>query len=140
MTIKLDHINLSVSDLTESIKWYSNAFGFKLVESGINQDGNKWGIVAFDDYMICMTEKPGKAAPDKAPEESVHQIYHFGIRVSDLEEWQNIINRNQIQINYDGEINYPSSKSWYVSDPTGHEIEVSYAFHGKLQFPTGGTK
>ncbi len=138
MTIKLDHINLTVEDLKNSIEWYGKVFGFELVESGATPQGIKWGIVAFNDSMICMTEYTGRAAADKFEDKSILQIYHFGIRVSDLEQWQQIIKDNQLKLYYGGEIKYPTSKSWYIHDPSGHEIEVSFASQGRMQFPSGG--
>ena len=140
MTIKLDHINLTTADLKKSIEWYEKVFGFKLVESGTTPQGIKWGIVAFNDSMICMTEYGERTAANKSEDKSVHQIYHFGIRVSDLERWQQIIQEQQLKLNYDGEINYPTSKSWYIYDPSGHEIEVSYAARGRMQFPREDTQ
>jgi catechol 2,3-dioxygenase-like lactoylglutathione lyase family enzyme len=138
MTIKLDHINLTVADLKNSIEWYGKVFGFELVESGTTPQGIKWGIVAFNDSMICMTEYTGRIAADKVEDKSTHQIYHFGIRVSDLEQWQQTVKDHQLKLYYSGEIKYPTSKSWYIHDPSGHEIEVSYAVHGRMQFPSGG--
>lgn len=138
MTIKLDHINLTVANLTASIEWYGKVFGFELVESGTTPQGIKWGIIAFNDSMICMTEYGERVAADKVENKSVHQIYHFGIRVSDMELWQQIIQDYKLKLYYGGQIEYPSSKSWYVHDPSGHEIEVSYTAQERLQFPSGG--
>jgi catechol-2,3-dioxygenase len=138
MTIKIDHINLTVDSLNHSIVWYRQIFGFELVESGTTPQGVKWGIVAFNDFMICMTEYAGRVAADRTEDQSAHQIYHFGIRVSDLEHWQHTIKDHNLKLFYGGKIEYPFSKSWYVHDPSGHEIEVSYATQGRLQFPIGG--
>lgn len=135
MTIKLDHINLSVTNLQQSIEWYKKIFGFELVEAGTTSLGIQWGIVAFDDTMICMTEYSERTLADQFDDKSVHQIYHFGLRISDANQWRNIIQENNLKLYYGGEIAYPSSKSWYIHDPSGHEIEVSYAIHGILQFP-----
>ncbi len=140
MTIKIDHINLTVENLNGSVEWYRKVFGFELVESGTTVQGNKWGIVAFNDCMICMTEYIGRTAADKVEDKSTHQIYHFGIRVSDMARWQKAVQENHLKVHYGGEINYPNSKSWYVHDPSGHEIEVSYAEQGRLQFPGGGVQ
>jgi len=140
MTIKLDHINLTVADLKNSIEWYGKVFGFELVESGTTPQGIKWGIVAFNDSMICMTEYAGRTAADKFEDKSFHQIYHFGIRVSDQKRWQQTVQDHQLKLYYGGEIKYPTSKSWYVHDPSGHEIEVSYASKGRMQFPSGGVQ
>jgi lactoylglutathione lyase len=138
MTIKLDHINLTVGDLKNSIEWYKKVFGFELVESGTTPQGIKWGIVAFNDSMICMTEYPGRAVADKVEDKSIHQIYHFGIRVSNLQQWQKTVQDHKLRFYHGGEIEYPASRSWYVHDPSGHEIEVSYSVSERMQFPNGG--
>ncbi len=138
MTIKIDHINLTAENLKNSIEWYKQIFGFALVESGTTPQGIKWGIVAFNDFMICITEYSGRVAADKLEDKSAHQIYHFGIRVSDIEHWQKTVKDNKLKLYYGGQIEYPSSKSWYVHDPSGHEIEVSYTAQERLHFPSGG--
>lgn len=138
MTIKLDHINLTVENLTDSIEWYGKVFGFELVESGTTPQGVRWGIIAFNDSMICMSEYAGRFSADKVEDKSVHQIYHFGIRVSDIEKWEQIVKDHKLKLYYGGQIECPFSKSWYVHDPSGHEIEVSHADQERLQFPIGG--
>ncbi len=140
MTIKLDHINLTVADLNKSIEWYRKIFGFELVELGTTPEGVKWGIVAFRDSMICMTEYADRVAADQVDDQTTHQIYHFGIRVSDLEQWQQTIHDHQLKLYYGGKIHYPNSKSWYIHDPSGHEIEVSYAAQGSMKFPIRGVQ
>jgi hypothetical protein len=32
--------------------------------------------------------------------------------------------RENVEVNYGGEVHWPHSRSWYVNDPTGWEIEV----------------
>jgi catechol-2,3-dioxygenase len=134
VTIKLDHINLSVANLQASIEWYKKVFGFELVESGNTPRGTPWGIVAFNDSMICMTEYPAKILADQYQDPSIHRIDHFGIRVSDLERWKQILQEYQLKLYYRGMVEYPDSRSWYVHDPSGHEIEVSYSAYEKLPF------
>ncbi len=136
MTIKIDHINLTIANLETSIEWYKNIFGFELVESGTTAQGKKWGIVAVNDSMICMTEYDERVAADKYENNSAHQIRHFGIRVSDIRQWQRAIKDHKLKLYFGGEIAYPFSKSWYIHDPSGHEIEVSYTKQKPLQFPT----
>ena len=81
-----------------------------------------------------MGESPEKASASDE-ETSHHKIYHFGIRVSDLAAWEGKIKEHRLRLNYGGVIEYPHSRSWYVSDPSGHEIEVSYAEGRTLVFP-----
>ena len=131
MIIKIDHINLTVSNLDESVAWYRKIFGLELVESGTTYQGRKWGIVAYNDFMICMSEYPERETADKFDEEVFHQINHFGIRISDAKKWQQVVEEQKIKLHYGGAIKYRHSTSWYVHDPSGHEIEVSFAENGR---------
>lgn len=140
MTIKLDHINLTVANLTDSIEWYQKVFEFELVESGTTQQGIRWGIVASNDSMICMTEYVGRAFADQVDDRSFHQIYHFGLRVTNVDKWHEKIRDYKLKLYYGGQVEYPNSKSWYVHDPSGHEIEVSHSMHGRMRFPNGGAQ
>ena len=135
MKIKFDHINLTVGNLDEGITWYESIFGFKFVEGGVSQEGKRWAIVAYDDYMICMTEYSDRKKADAVDDSDAHQLYHIGIRVSDVNEWQDKVNRLNLKLYYGGVVEYPNSRSWYVHDPSGHEIEVSYSGGKSLQFP-----
>jgi catechol 2,3-dioxygenase-like lactoylglutathione lyase family enzyme len=135
MLIKLDHVNLTVSDLEQSIYWYSKIFGFSEVEKGVGTKGQHWSIVASNDSMIVMTEQKDLKPADTKNTEGKHRIYHFGIRVSDEKAWEDRIKTFQLELNYGGAIEYPYSRSYYVNDPSGHEIEVSVSQQEKLQFP-----
>ena len=135
MKIKLDHINLTVSNLAESVDWYEKVFGFKLVERGVSSEEVPWAIVAQNDFMICMTEDKDRESAAKQDRQGHHQIYHFGVRVSDMNSWQNKIETYHLSLLYGGVIEYPYSKSWYIEDPNGHEIEVSYSGDQALSFP-----
>jgi catechol-2,3-dioxygenase len=138
MTIKLDHINITVENLATSTEWYGKVFGFKPVESGKTAQGAKWGIIASNDSMICMTEYANRISADKFKNDSAYRMYHFGLRVSDLNHWRRIIQDQELKINYGGQIDYPNSISWYLNDPSGHEIEVSFTVEECLQFPKAG--
>lgn len=137
MNARLDHVNLSVTNLNESITWYGQVFGFEKVEGGVSASGLPWGIVARGDSMICMSELPVRERADVQGEESRHRVFHFGLRVDDLEAWRLKVDRLKLPLYYGGEIRYSRSRSWYVRDPSGHEIEVSYAFGKPLRFPPG---
>ena len=56
----------------------------------------------------------------------MHRIFHFGIRVHDRADWEARVSREKIHVEYGGAYRYPHSTSWYVKDPTGHQIEVAY--------------
>jgi catechol-2,3-dioxygenase len=128
MKLYFDHINLSVAHLAESELWYKNLFTFEKVEGGIYENA-PWSIMRNDQSLIALyEEKELRPADDlsvaRDDQKAKHRIYHFGIQVSDKEEWLAKVKKFDAKITH--EIEYPHSTSWYVSDPSGHEIEVSY--------------
>ncbi len=133
MFVRIDHVHLVVKNLKESIHWYQNIFGFELVESGQTDAGADWGVLAHNDSMICLSE--AKAPFSEGPLHSGIRVAHFGLRVTDRMRWVRTIEEHRLQLFYGGLVQYPFSQSWYIQDPTGHEIEVSYSDGLALQFP-----
>jgi catechol 2,3-dioxygenase-like lactoylglutathione lyase family enzyme len=134
MLARLDHINLTVNCLEESIWWYQKLFGFEKVEHGVNASGSLWAIIARDDSMIAMTEYPKLKPANQKQEGLSHKIFHFGIRVSSAEVWKEKVRNYNLRLYYGGEVEYPYSTSWYIRDPSGHEIEVSCSDGLPLKF------
>lgn len=118
MKIKLDHVNLTVQNIQESIDWYAKIFGFKLAESGTGTRGQPWAIVASNDSMIVMSEYKNKSKADQEFEVDFHKIYHFGIRVSDLATWENIVKENNLRLYYGGVVNYSAEVNTDGTDGT----------------------
>ena len=124
MTIKgFDHLNLTVSDFDETVDWYHRVFGFRIVEEDVT-DGVRWGILRSGDQMLCIYEHNRREFWDRheLKRKGIHGISHFGFRIEDEKEWLATLQREDITpVTWD----YPHSKSWYVADPTGYEIEVA---------------
>lgn len=133
MLEKIDHLNMTVANLEESIHWYGKVFGFEKKEAGVIR-GHPWAIIAVNDFMLCMYENPRLQNPGdepiEGPTKGVHRLNHFGIRIRDRQAWEDALKTHQIKINYGQRIAYPRSTSWYIMDPSGHEIEVSYTEKG----------
>ena len=121
-TVSIDHLNFTVRKFAESADWYRDVFGFEIVEEGMERDG-PWGILRSGETMLCIYESQRKTEADW---ESLHHIYHFGLRVRDRAQWENTVRENNIRVYYGGPVRYPHSTSWYIKDPTGHMIEVTH--------------
>ncbi len=128
MNIQIDHINMSVEDLNKTISWYETIFDFKIVETGKSNNTN-YAIIRNQNSMLCLYEIPQKKHP---MENRSHKIYHFGFRIESTDDWLQKIKDFSISIN--SQWDYPHSKSWYINDPTGHEIEVSYWHNNSIEF------
>ena len=133
MKFKLDHINLTVNNIEKTIEWYDRVFELKRLEHGINNDNKRWAIIGREDSMICMTEHIDRIKPPNQ-DQTYHQIYHFGFRIPDRKSWEKKIKENNLKLYYGGINEYPNSYSWYVKDPNGYTIEVSYTNSENLVF------
>ncbi len=136
MTIKqLDHLNLTVADLDQTIAWYAAIFGFRVVEQGLRED-TRWAILRAGEAMLCVYEDPTREAPSRfqVGDTSRHTIYHWGLRITDKAAWLRTIEQHDLDLEFGGESDYPHSTSWYVSDPTGYSIEVAYWHEDQVAF------
>jgi len=127
MSVKhLDHVNMTVKDFDETVAWYGRVFDFKLVEAGV-MDGHRWGVIRSGDAMLCIYERPGYTYKDRFEfeGEKIHVMRHVGLRYSNRSEWEERMAREGIEVDPGCVAENPHSKSWYIRDPTGHEIEVA---------------
>ena len=128
----LDHLNMSVADLAASEDWYGRVFGFERVEGG-TYDGRPWAILRAGEALLCLYEHPERRAPD--PEEHGHHgLSHFGLRITDRRAWEETVAREKVEVGYGGEHRWPHSTAWYVTDPTGYEIEVALWDGDRVRF------
>jgi catechol 2,3-dioxygenase-like lactoylglutathione lyase family enzyme len=130
MLLKIDHLNISVKNLEQSVKFYHDLFDLKVEESGLAQDGSPYKIIGLNDFHLCMYEKPELSSAQIASS----PIDHFGFRIDDKAAFLERCKERGLQFNYGGEIPYKVSSSWYITDPSGYEIEVSYASGGIVGF------
>jgi catechol 2,3-dioxygenase-like lactoylglutathione lyase family enzyme len=124
--IKLDHVNLTVADLDETIAWYGRVFGFEVVERDV-QDGVPWAVLRAEDAMLCVYAYPDREHLDRFELEkrAIHGMNHFSFRIDDVSRWQRVVEDEALEVLYGGVVEWPHSRSWYIQDPTGNEIEVT---------------
>jgi hypothetical protein len=99
------------------------------MEEGKDSNGRPYAIVGWNDTMLCIYEEYKKRS-DELLNSDYHEVSHFGFRIKDKKKWENKLKDLNLELYYGGEIKYPRSISWYVRDPSGHEIEVSYTEQG----------
>lgn len=121
----LDHLNLTVRNFAESADWYRRVFGFEIVERGIRQ-GTPWGILRAGEALLCIYENPNRIFFDAEELErrKFHGVNHFSLRINDETAWLVTVDKEKLELGYGGPVRYGHSTSWYVTDPTGYEIEV----------------
>ena len=125
-TVALDHLNFTVQNFEDTICWYREVFGFEIVEAGTTEDLRPWGVLKCGHSMLCISEDQTRIFPsDKTnAHETLHRIYHFGLRIINRAAWEETLMKRQLPTYYGTSTRYPHSTSWYVKDPTGYMIEV----------------
>ena len=120
----IDHVNMKVKDLEKSVEFYKNLFGFEIKqEENPNKIDAPSKIIGNDSIKLCMYE-----IPDMSPEGG---IAHFGFNIANFNE---VITRCKdlgVEVLYGGIVDWDKSKSVYIVDPSGYEIELG-------EIPGGG--
>lgn len=116
----IDHVNMNVNDLEESVAFYRDLFGFELKKDQPEQQSQ---IIGNDAIKLCLYENP----------EGVSQsgINHFGFHVENFEEIEARCEAMGVRLLYGG-VQWEHSKSFYIRDPNGYEIELSEVDGGGL--------
>lgn len=122
----LDHVNLTVANFDETVDWYGRVLDFELVEEGV-MDGERWGVIRSGDAMLCIYERPNFVYKNRFAmgRKKLHSVRHFGLRYSDRAAWEDRMVREHVKVPKNSIVQNPHSKSWYVKDPTGYEVEVA---------------
>jgi catechol-2,3-dioxygenase len=122
----VDHLNMNVSNLSNSVAFYEKLFSLRVFEEGESSSGNPYKIIGLPGSLfLCLYEN--KQGLSKG------SLNHIGINISGkFEEAEKALRANGIDLNYGGIVEYPHSRSLYISDPDGNEIELSEVFGGGL--------
>jgi len=123
----IDHINFRVKNLEDTINFYSAVFGFEVKEQDDTEDG-PWAIIGDQETgYLCAYEYP-----DLEISEEGLRINHFGFHVDDFDTLEDRLRELGVNILYGGELDWGQSRSIYITDPSGWEIELSEHFGGAL--------
>jgi len=119
---------MRVKDLSESIEFYRKNFGFTVKEDQSNSE-EPWVIIGLPGVAyLCLYEHPAKQKPEGAL-----TINHFGFVVPDFDNTLETLKARGVEILYGGPVEWSHSRSIYIKDPSGHEIELSEKVGGGLE-------
>jgi catechol 2,3-dioxygenase-like lactoylglutathione lyase family enzyme len=118
---RFDHIQMEVSNLDESIRFYEEVFGFEKKEAGLRRMV-RWVILGNKDKLyLCLHEYANRAGIENEGLE----ITHVGFIVDDFDSALQKLKSHHVKLP-DGDITqYHSSRSIYFLDPNGYKIEIS---------------
>ena len=121
----IDHVNMKVKNLEQSVKFYKNLFSFEIKqEENVNKLDVPSNIIGNDAIKLCMYE-----VPDMSPEGG---IAHSGFNVENFNEIIEKCKEMRVEVLYDGVVDWEKSKSVYIVDPSGYEIELGEVSGGGL--------
>ncbi len=121
----IDHVNMKVKDLEKSVEFYKNLFGFEIKqEENPNKIDAPSKIIGNDSIKLCMYE-----VPDMSPEGG---IAHFGFNIANFNDVITRCKELGVEVLYGGIVDWDKSKSVYIVDPSGYEIELGEISGGGL--------
>ncbi len=113
----IDHVNMQVKNLEQSVMFYADLFGFEIKqESNTNKADLPSKIIGNDAIKLCMYE-----VPDMSPEGG---IAHFGFNIANFDEIIEKCRKSGVEILYGGIVDWETSRSVYIVDPSGYEVEL----------------
>jgi len=137
----LEHVNLTVSSVDESIDFYRHLFDFEVRWRGTNSSGRPAAHVGNQRHYLALFEAPRSGHADESYDRV--GLNHLGFVVEDLEVQRQRL--DQLDIKPHLEADYEPGRRLYFRDPDGIEVElVEYPKSaaklklGDVRFPDAG--
>ena len=116
----LEHVNLTVSDVDRSARFYEAALGLKVRWKGVLSDGRRAVHVGDERHYLALFETP-ETGPARSDYRAVG-VNHFGFVVNDLEAMKTrLVSLGTPPIS---EQEYEPGRRLYFLDPDGVEVEL----------------
>jgi len=122
-TSGIDHLNLEVVNLGETVEFYSNLFGFEVLKDQPKEESK---IIGNDKVKLCLYESSDFKGYEKKG------FYHFGLHIENFADVMQKCTEMNVEVYYGGPLQWEKSRSIYIKDPNGYEIELSETFGGGL--------
>ena len=133
----IDHLNMTVNSLEESIEFYNKLFGFEVVEDSRRDDivpnklGTPYAVIGVKGaaYLVLhQSPKQGNGQDNSAPT----RLAHMGFHVEDFDTLMDKLQSFGVSFRQGPAIvKWDHSRSIYILDPSGHEIELVENFGGR---------
>lgn len=133
----IDHINMVVNDLDESSAFYKKVFGFEIVEDSRKQNLSPNKLET--PYIVLGVKGAAYLALHQSLQEGNGQkigdpirISHFGFHVDDFQALIQKLKAASVNFLHGEKVfEWTHSRSLYILDPNGHEIELVECFGGR---------
>jgi len=122
-TAGIDHLNIEVSSLDETVRFYNDLLGFEVLEDCPADNGK---IIGNDRVKLCIYET-GDFGPY-----SKKGLHHIGFNIENFDDVENRCKELGINILYGGVVQWPGSRSFYIQDPSGYDLELTEVWGANL--------
>ncbi len=119
-TIYLEHANVTVKDLDQSIDFYRNLLGLEVRWRGTVSSGSPAAHIGSGDFYLALFEASRGGEVDHDYESP--GLNHVGFVVSNLDEKKRHLSKLGIDIHLEGD--YEPGRRFYFYDPSGLEVEL----------------
>ncbi len=116
----IDHINMVVKNLDESVEFYGALFGFEVRKEQPDRDSK---IIGNDTIKLCLYEDPSAVKQGG--------IAHFGFAIDNFEDVVAKCEEMGIEMP-EGLVSWEKSRSVYILDPNGYTLELTEKQGGGL--------
>lgn len=122
----MDHVNMNVKDLAESIEFYKNLFGFEIrkEDNSPNKLDAPSKIIGNDSIKLCLYENDSMSTGGG--------ISHFGFHIANFDLIIDKCKELNVEVLYGGPVEFEKSRSIYIKDPSGYDVELSEISGGGL--------
>lgn len=123
MVVRLEHANLCVRDIDETIRFLQTAFPeFHIRHEAIDPDGSRWVHIGTDETYIALTQVTSKSPAAWKPYEGEPGVNHLAYEVDDADSLRE---RMRAAGYTDSTVpnSHPYRKRVYFYDPDGNDWE-----------------
>ncbi len=120
-TMRIEHVNVTVSDADRSAELMQRIFGWRVRWSGPARDGGRSVHVGSDEHYLALYTSPD---PAEGASEFIkgRPLNHIGVEVADLETVEAKVSQAGLTPFAHGD--YEPGRRFYFLDPDGIEYEV----------------
>ena len=118
--MRIEHVNMTVSNVAASADFYRQVFGFETRWEGLTGSGLRAIHLGTDDSYLSLFEARG---PGSAPADYGSVGFnHLGFVVEDLDAYRGTLDRMGVAVQVPED--YDPGRRLYFFDPDGIEIEL----------------
>jgi len=122
---------VTVSDLDNSVKWYSEMLGFEVIgkqireDIGIGQVNLKRGNVLIELIKINTSLAPADLLNDRQSNSKLQGFFKFGLMIAEFDNWVSYLKSQNVDF-HGRVVDDPTSgkKMVIIKDPDGNRIQL----------------